>query len=196
MLILATQAPGVPDPAAGGRARLRVAVNCRIDADRLAVGPEDEAPGALVLRGAAPLSDAQLRCYGGTITEAGVTPSIDDERLSRRYDTLRRQDMGTSARMALQQEGLLAQLPRRARGEPLGRYARRLERLCGARAGSVLQVEDGQIRLAESGDAEPSGEESRGWLCTFSAAVAAGHDPLTIPPPPPIPVPDIPAAGG
>lgn len=192
VLLLAAQTPAPVDPAAGERARLRVAVNCRIEADRLAIERTEPDLAGLVLNGDGPLSDGQLLCYGDALAGSDLYPSIGNEALSRRYDRLVRQAGHANARRFLRQLGLLSRAPRRLRGEPLEQFARRLERYCGVPRRSVLRAEGGRIMLAEATEAQASRENPRNWLCTYYAAVMAGYDPLTPQPPIPTPVPDVP----
>lgn len=192
LLLLAVQAPPTADPAAAERVRLMVAVNCRINAERLTVEPPDSA-GTVILRlgGDGPLSDAQLHCYGNALTAGGPYPSIDNHEIERRYIRLVDRDTLQRARQSLRDMHLLGRLPRRLWNEPLGAFAGRLERLCGARPGSVLGIENGRITLAEVGEEAPSSEENQAWLCAVHAAMVRGYNPIVPRPvePPPIPLP-------
>jgi hypothetical protein len=180
------------DPGPGERARVAVIAGCRIEAGRLAVEHWQDPPiTVLALKGAAPLSDAQLDCYANALTDGDVGPAIEDERLSLRYDRLAERAWVSGARAFLRDLGLLGRLPRQRRHEPLDLYARRLEALCGAPSGSVLRVEDGRIALASPEARPPESEDPRPWLCALYAAVAVGHNPMLIPLIP-TPVTDIP----
>jgi len=172
-------------------ARLRIIAACHIAADRLVVGNDgDPSLDVVSLKGSDPLSPAQLGCFADRLTDGGadVALSIEDERVNKAYDRMRRHRMVTSARADLRRRGLLDRVPHfDRRHETLRAFAVRLERLCEARPHTVLRVVDGWITIRDDPPAHQTGPQLRRWFCVTNAAILSGHDPITVVAPPPVP---------
>ena len=179
-------------PRAAERTRRRIVVTCHIAADRLLVEHDGDPPlYSIALKGAAPLTAAQLGCFADRMASGGgdVGLTIEDESLSKAYDRLRRRRMLISARADLRHLGLLGHVPRfDHRRATLRSFATRLERLCGAQPHSVLRVVDGWITIRDDIPAHQTGTQLRRWFCVTDAALLSGHDPIpVIAPPTPLP---------
>lgn len=199
-LLLSGMAPETADAAqSAAAARQRMIAACRIDHDRLVIEHDgDPSFYSIALKGSAPLSAARLGCFADHLADGQgdfVGFTIEDEHLARAYDRMRRHRMVTSARTMLRRLGLLGRLPTFHRHrETLRSFAGRLERLCGATPHSVLRVADGRISIRDDTPSHPTARQARRWLCVTDAAILTGHDPITVQPPPIVPVdlPDVP----
>lgn len=155
--------------------RQAIIAKCGIGADRLAVERVSEPPEDWVMvKGAAPLSDAQLDCFGQTLAGMEMVPfAFDDEALGKRYSRV-------SGRSGLAAMGLLNRLPVfNPKRDTLRSFAHRLERLCGARRGSLLVVQGENIAVREGafdGDYDPSTHDPA--LCVVAALGASGFEPF------------------
>jgi hypothetical protein len=191
LLLAASLAQDHVDLSRAEERRGAVSVRCHIPAERLVAEPGQDGTYTLLgIMGHAALSDAQLSCYAQMLGVADrVWPSLEDGRLSERYERLRERysariarDRLRSARADLRRRGLLAAVPRfDRRRETLEAFAVRLEALCGATPHSVLIVREGWLLLGdevydESHDNELFERED----CAREAATAAGFDPWTV----------------
>ncbi len=183
--------------------RAMVIANCGIDGARLRIDrDEGAAMTTLTVTDSAPLSDTQLGCYGETLAIAGIympdpiAPAFEDDRLGDRYSAHVERDTLANARRALREIGLLGRVPRHnPKRESLAAFAIRIERLCGARPGSILLVHADWIDLRDEVLADSAPRSA--WpttFCVMNVATAAGHNPLRMRPvaldePPVTPVP-------
>jgi hypothetical protein len=190
MLIpLATLLLSAPSPTlhkAAERARNAAIATCHIPADRLVI-EQDEGSSlyTVALKGSAPLTTRQLSCFGDRISEgANVALSFGDDDIGAAYDRMRRDSMMANARAHLRSLGLLGRVPRRdRRHETLRAFAIRLERFCRAAPHSVLRVTAGHVQIRDDTTRHPAAPQADRWLCVVHAAIVAGHDPITVPPP-------------
>jgi len=177
-LALLLAAAPAPDPEA---LRQVIIARCGIAADRLAVEPWTDPPEeVLVVKGDELLPDGQLSCLGAALSQANVEGypvafSFDDFALGKRYSILR-------GREGLAQMGLLDRLPvYDAERETRARFARRLERLCKARPGSLLIVRRGNIRVRAHVFDDPKLLGSDAVVCAVNALEASGFNALGMP---------------
>lgn len=160
---------------------------CAIPVERILIEP-DPASDALIatIRGADPLSDAQLDCFGAVLAgRMMVSPSFEDEALDKRYRYV-------TGRSTLARMGLLDRLPvfDRTR-DTLPGFARKLELLCKARPGSMLEATETNIHIRMAALNTSTGKFDR-VICVIDALNASGFDPFRIVEPVPVDVPTIP----
>lgn len=184
MLALLFAAPQDPEAL-----RKAIVAKCTIPDDRLAVEQwTDPVMEVLVVKGDGPLSDAQHICFDTMISGGGIEFAIEDESLGERFEEVRQRERMANAREALASRGLLRRLPvyRPDRDDPAA-FAKRLERLCGARPGSLLKVQEDNgfnIVLIVDSAAPRSDRQFQREICAINALVATGFDPWGAPPPP------------
>jgi hypothetical protein len=182
ILFAASLAENHADLVGAEERRVAVSVRCHIAPGRLVAEPgNDRSYVLLTVKGHAALNDAQLRCYGQTLAEvARVWPSLEDDRLGKRYVALISRDRLRAARADLRRRGLLAAVPRfDRRRETLEAFSVRIETLCGAPPRSVLIVREGWISLGDQVFDKSHSDLFDREECTREAATAAGFDPWT-----------------
>lgn len=152
-----------------------IVTRCEIPVERIGIEADEPNDIRIVtIRGAAPLSDAQLDCFGTVVAEAAaLAPSFEDEALGKHYARV-------AGRSNLMSMGLLERLPvfDPAR-DTLRRFARKLERLCKVRPGTMLEADDGNIHLLRSALDLPS-ERYEPVICLISALDASGFNAFAI----------------
>ena len=177
--------------------RVAIARECHIDPDRLTVGKSDFGGyDVLTLTGAAPLSDAQMRCYGDALAAGdALYPVIEDSALGDQYARITEADQIANdraerrrAREQLRRLGLLHRLPRfDPRHERLTGFAVQLERLCGAKPHSALVAVRGNIEVTQAALRRGVAHFNR-IDCAVHAATASGYQVFGAPVPIPTPV--------
>lgn len=189
MLALLFAAPQDPETL-----RQMIASRCAMPADRLVIEQwTDQAIEILVVRGDDPLTDAQHICLDAVMSRAsfdedGINFTFGNDELRMRHDEVIRRERVAAARRELASRGLLRRLPvyRPTRDDPAV-FAKRLERLCGAAPGSLLEVEDngnGNIMLIIDSDEKISEGKFQLQSCAISALIATGFEPWGALPPP------------
>ena len=172
--------------------RQALIAKCEVAADRVVIDQWNDSPEkVVVIKGAAPLSDAQLDCIGQTTAELYVAESdyvlfsFEDGAIGKRYNLV-------SSRSSLASMGLLNRLPVfDPKRDTLRGFANRLELLCGARRASLLQIEGDNIRVrAGAFDGPPSARKDP-IMCLVPALGASGFAPFGIVPPVVVRVPDL-----
>ena len=163
--------------------RAPIVEKCGLSAERLAIerDPAMAAPGILI-KGSELLTDKQLSCFGDQLAASSEAyPAFEDDDLGKRYSRIVEIDNRRRARADMRRRGLLAHLPRfDRRHESLRHFARRLEALCHAKPGSILEVRGAHIQLVEAKLTNDI-EFSEGEMCSISAAIASGHNPFYVP---------------
>lgn len=172
--------------------RVAMVAECHIPAERLALEKLDPIPPdnmiayIVIVKGHAPLSDAQIRCYTRQLTDS-VWPSFENSELGERYTELARADTLANARKALAELGLLHRLPvHDPSRETLAAFAVRLERLCRARPRSLLVAVDGNIQLVEGWFKRHAPGDFERITCAMNAVPAAGFEVYGAVPLPPL----------
>lgn len=160
--------------------RQAVIAKCEIPADRVVIVLWDAAPeGVVTLKGDGMLSDAQLSCFGTMADNSdGITFAFEDAAIGERYEEVQVRERLAAARSVLAELHVLDRLPvYNPQRDGLAVFAHKLERLCGARPGSILRVKNGRI-VARDGILYKGGlRHYERASCVINAVIASGFEP-------------------